>query len=187
MTLRAPVSPVKMFSLAAGLLAVGLLSGGCGYALAGRGSFLPDYIRVVGVPAFDNKTPIFDIDRILTDAVRAEFAGRGRFTVKPDDTDVDAVLTGVITSVAFDSAAFTAGSQASRVSLIVTASLEFTDLRANKVLWSNARQVYREDYDISTVTTGNDAGAFLGQDTSAMQRLAQNFSRTVVTSILEAF
>jgi hypothetical protein len=178
---------VKILGLALGLVAAGLLSSACGYALAGRGSFLPDYIRVVGVPSFTNQTPIPDIDRILTDAVRTEFAGRGRYTIRPDDGEVDAVLTGVITNVAFDSTAFTTGSQASRLALVVTASLEFKDLRANKVLWSNARQVYREEFDISTAAAGTDAGVFLGQNTAAMQRLAQNFSRTVVTSILEAF
>jgi hypothetical protein len=28
---------------------------GCGYSLAGRGSFLPDYIKVIGVPTFANR------------------------------------------------------------------------------------------------------------------------------------
>ena len=32
------------------LLAVLVSSSGCGYALAGRGSFLPDYIRTIGIP-----------------------------------------------------------------------------------------------------------------------------------------
>lgn len=188
MTIRASVSPVKMFSLAAGLLAVSLLSSGCGYALAGRGSFLPEYIRIVGVPAFENKTAVFDIDRVLTDAVRSEFAGRGRYTVQPDVTNVDAVLTGVITGVQLDATAFTTGSQASRIALIVTASFEFRDLRDNKVLWSSAAVRYREEYDVSTgAATGGDVAAFFGQNANAMQRLAQNFSKSVVTQIMEAF
>ncbi len=159
----------------------------CGYALAGRGSFLPDYIRVVGVPAFTNQTSTFDIDRVLTDRVRTEFGSRGRYTVRPDAADVDAILTGTITSVRLDSTAFTAGSQASRVALIVTASFEFRDVRDNKVLWSNAAMQYREEYDVTTSQVGSDVSAFFGQNTNAMERLAQNFARSVVTSILEAF
>jgi len=162
-------------------------SSGCGYALAGRGSFLPDYIRIVGIPAFENKTPTFDLDRVLTDAVRTEFSGRGRYTVRPDVDNVDAILTGVITAVRLDPTAITAGSQASRVALVVTASFEFRDLRENKVLWSSAALQYREEYDTSTAGAGSDVTAFFGQNANAMQRLAQNFSRTVVTSILEAF
>lgn len=159
----------------------------CGYALAGRGSFLPDYIRVVGVPAFENRTSTFELDRVLTDAVRREFASRGRYTVQPDATNVDAVLSGTITGVRFATTAFTSGSQASRVALIVTAAFEFRDLREDKVIWSNGSLQYREEYDISTAGAGGDVAAFFGQNETAMQRLAQNFSRSVVTSILEAF
>ena len=31
-------------------LAAGLGAGACGYALAGRGSFLPEYIKTLGIP-----------------------------------------------------------------------------------------------------------------------------------------
>ncbi len=164
-----------------------VVSSGCGYALAGRGSFLPEYIRIVGIPAFENKTATFDLDRVLTDAVRTEFSGRGRYTVRPDVDNVDAILTGVITAVRLDPTAITAGSQASRVALVVTASFEFRDLRENKVLWSNAAMQYREEYDTSTAAAGGDVTAFFGQNATAMERLAQNFSRSVVTQILEAF
>ena len=34
---------------------------GCGYALAGRGSFLPSYIRTIGIPTFTNRTTIFNL------------------------------------------------------------------------------------------------------------------------------
>lgn len=169
------------------VVAAALSASACGYALAGRGSFLPDYIRIVGVPAFENKTAMFDIDRVLTESVRTEFAGRGRYSVKPDADNVDAILTGIITSVTSESTAFTSGSQASRVAIVVTASFEFRDLRSNKVLWSNPALRFREEYDTATTATGTDVAAFFGQNRNALQRLAQNFSRSVVTSILEAF
>jgi hypothetical protein len=164
-----------------------MVTSACGYALAGRGSFLPDYVRIVGVPAFENKTSEFDIDRVLTEAVRTEFAGRGRYTVQPDTNNVDAILTGTITSVTFGSAAFTADSQASRLEVVVTASFEFRDVRENKVLWTNAGLVVREQYDVATSAGAGGVAAFFGQNQNALQRLAQTFSRTVVSSILEAF
>lgn len=167
---------------ALGALAV---TSGCGYALAGRGSFLPAYIQVVGVPAFVNQTTIFDIDRVLTDRVRTEFGSRGKYRVQPDTNNVDAILTGTITSVRLDNTAYTAGSQASRVSLSVTASFEFRDVRDNKILWSNV-STFKEEYE-PTSATGTDVTAFFGQNTNALERLAQNFARSVVTSILEAF
>jgi hypothetical protein len=162
------------------------VASGCGYALAGRGSFLPAYIQVVGVPAFVNQTAVFDIDRVLTDRVRTEFGSRGKYRIQPDVNNVDAILTGTITSVRLDNTAYTAGSQASRVALIVTASFEFRDVRDNKVLWSNASMQFREEYE-PTSATGTDVTAFFGQNANAMERLSQNFARSVVTSILEAF
>jgi outer membrane lipopolysaccharide assembly protein LptE/RlpB len=174
--------------LSAGLVMMALvMASGCGYALSGRGSFLPEYIKVVGVPNFVNSTAVFDIDRVLTDRVRTEFGSRGKYRIQPDVNNVDAILTGTITSVRVDNTAYTTGSQAARSALIVTASFEFRDVRDNKVLWTNPTLTFREEFSTTTSTTSTDATAFFGQNTNAMQRLAQNFARSVVTSILEAF
>jgi hypothetical protein len=43
---------------------------GCGYSLAGRGSFLPSYIRVIGVPEFTNQTTYLEVERRFTERVR---------------------------------------------------------------------------------------------------------------------
>jgi len=162
------------------------LSSGCGYALAGRGSFLPDYIKIVGVPNFTNKTTVFEIERVLTDRVRTEFGNRGRYRVQPDINNVDAILTGTIISVAFANTAYTAGSQAARVQLAVTASFEFRDVRENKVLWNAPNLRFTEEFE-PTSASGTDVTAFLGGNTNAMERLSQNFARSVVTALLEAF
>ncbi len=165
-----------------------IAASGCGYALSGRGSFLPDYIQVVGVPAFLNKTSVFEIDRVLTDRVRTEFGGRGKYRVQPDTNNVDAILTGTIVSVQTRNTTYTANSQAARVQLIVIASFEFRDVRDNKILWSNPSMRYTEEYEpTSAGSTTTDATAFFGQNANAMERMAQNFARSVVTSILEAF
>src|ERR1700730_12023372 len=56
---------------------------GCGYALAGRGSFLPDYIHTIGVPAFLNRTTVFNLETLVMQKVRSEFIDRGTFTILP--------------------------------------------------------------------------------------------------------
>ena len=70
----------------------------CGYALAGRGTFLPATIRIIGIPEFVNNTPYFGMERPFTDRVRSEFIGRGKWEVRPVDTEVDAVLRVTISS-----------------------------------------------------------------------------------------
>jgi hypothetical protein len=161
-------------------------SAGCGYSLAGRGSFLPAYIKTIGLPLFLNHTPVFDIDRILTDRVRSELIGRGRYTVETRATNVDAVLTGEIVSISLAAAAVNQQQQATRYVITIVAKIEFKDLKTNKVLWSNPGLPYSEEYPI-TSTTSVDAGAFLGQNANAQERLASEFARAIVSAILESF
>jgi hypothetical protein len=170
------------------LLPFALLSASCGYSLAGRGAFLPDYIRLVGIPQCVNQgSSIYDIDRILTERVQREFSSHGHFKIQPDTTGVDAILTCAIKGSTSTPTAFNSNNQASRYAFVITAAIEFKDVKEDKVLWSNSSVQVREEYDVTTGTTANDPAAFFGQDQNALQRLAQNFARTVVTSILEAF
>jgi hypothetical protein len=46
---------------------------------------------------------------------------------------------------------------------------------------------YREEFDVSTSLTGGDVQAFLGQDVNALERVATEFARALVSAILEAF
>ena len=160
-------------------------SGGCGYSLAGRGSFLPAYIKTIGLPTFVNHTPVFDIDRILTERVRSELIGRGRYTVQPRSTDVDAVLTGEIVSIGLASSAVNQQQQATRYVITIVAKIEFRDVKTNKVLWSHPALPYSEEYPVTTVSA--DAGSFLGQNANAQERLASEFARAIVSAILESF
>jgi hypothetical protein len=176
--------------LPAAIAVTGLLlaaAGGCGYSLAGRGAFLPDYIQTIGVPLFANNTTVFDVEQLLTARVRAEFIGRGKYRVVPDSTGVDALLTGTVTSISVAPTAFNEQQQASRYAVVVVMRIEFRDLRADRVLWENPSLVFREEYEPSTGTGALDANAFFGQESNALQRIADGFARSVVSSILEAF
>jgi hypothetical protein len=168
-----------------------MLSSGCGYALAGRGSFLPDYIKTIGIPAFANTTSYFDIAQIVTDKVRTEFIGRGHYQVVPDAAGGDAVLAGSVTGISIVPTAFSSTQQASRYTITMTANIELRDARKNTILWSNPAVTVREEYDATgTVSTTNpavDPSAFFNQESDAVARVSTEFARTVVSAILEAF
>ena len=180
MTRRSRLVPVIVLALAPALAS-------CGYSLAGRGSFLPAYIRNIGVPAFTNSTPVFDVDRRVTERVRAELAGRGKYKVFPTEPGNDAALTGDISSITIVPVSFDQQQQASRYALVMTARVEFKDLKTGKVLWSNPAVQFREEFEPSTGSNIADASAFFGQDVNALERLATEFSRSVVSALLEAF
>jgi Lipopolysaccharide-assembly len=160
---------------------------GCGYSLAGRGSFLPASIKIVGVPMFVNNTSVYDVEKRITEKVISEFIGRGKYKVESSTAGVDAVLLGEISSITLAPAAFTEERLASRYVLTVTARIEFKDLKADKVLWSNPSLQFREEYDVTNSVSATDATAFLGQNVNALDRLATEFARSVVSAILEAF
>ena len=167
------------------LLAV-LVHSGCGYSLAGRGSFLPAYIKRIGIPMFVNNTAVFDLDRQVTERVRSEFIGRGKYAIVTEATGVDGLLTGVISSVALTPVAFNEAQQATRYALILSASVEFKDMHTNKVIWSNPSMQYREEFALNP-TSAVDTNTFLGQDINARERMANEFARALVSAILEAF
>ena len=77
--------------------------------------------------------------------------------------------------------------QVTRVRILVSATVEFKDVKGDKVIWSNPSFQAREEFDIASNTTANDPAATFSQVTGAVERLAKSFASTIVTSILEAF
>jgi hypothetical protein len=163
----------------------------CGYALAGRGSFLPDYIKTIGVPTFGNRTTVFNIETQMTQKVRAEFIGRGKYRIVPEATDVDALLTGDVSDVSIQPVSFTTDQLASRYVITMTANVQLKDTHGNKVLWENPGLVFRQEYEAQAQGGGGqqalDPAAFFGQDANALERMTSDFARTIVSTILEAF
>lgn len=164
-----------------------ILSSGCGYALAGRGSSLPEYIKVIGMPMFKNGTPVFEIDRIITERMRTELIGRGKYKVEPGATGVDALVDGTVTSVTLAPATFDQTRQASRYVITISASVTFRDMKTGKEIWANPAISFRGEYQISDPASGASAAAFFGNETNTVARLAEDFARTVISAMLEAF
>ncbi|MBI3492114.1 MAG: LptE family protein [Acidobacteria bacterium] len=169
------------------VLCGGVLLSSCGYSLAGRGTFLPTYIKTVGVPTFTNRTTIFNLETMLTQKVRAEFIGRGKYQILPQATGVDALLTGEVTAVSIVPSSFGPTQLASRYALTMIARIELRDMRENKVLWENPAVSFRQEYEATSGRNAVDAAAFFQQDTNALDRMSSEFARTIVSAILEAF
>lgn len=179
--------PMARFVLCVLLLASGAMNSACGYALAGRGSFLPASIRTIGIPTFTNRTTVFNLETTLTAKVRSEFIGRGKYDIVPDANNVDALLTGEVIAVTINPSSFSATQLASRYAITMTARVELKDMRANMVLWDNPGLVFRQEYDAAGTQQQTDAAAFFGQDTQALERMSSEFASSIVSAILEAF
>jgi hypothetical protein len=179
---------MKACARAALILTLAIASSGCGYALAGRGSFLPDYIKVVGIPPIENRSTYLLVEQVLTEKIRNEFIGRGKYNVVPEAAGSDAVLSGEITGVSAQPVGFTENTLASRYLFTMTMKVQLTDARTSMVLWSNDALTFRQESEMSTRgTTVFEGSAFIDQERSSFDRIASDVARTVVTAILEAF
>ncbi|MGE0040179.1 MAG: LptE family protein [Vicinamibacterales bacterium] len=178
----------RRFLAAVPAAAAGLALAGCGYSLAGRGSFLPAYIQVVAIPMFDNRTPYLTVEQQFTEKVRVEFQNRGRYTIEPTAEGADGVVRGEILGITPSPVSFTEGQQAKRYRFTVVVSVQFYDARAQKTLWENPSLSFSDEYELaSTLSAGIDAASFLDQERAAIDRLSTDFARSVVSAILEAF
>jgi hypothetical protein len=169
------------------LLAAGVGATSCGYALAGRGSFLPDYIKTLGIPMFVNATPHQSVEQLFTQKVRLEFQSSRRYTVVPGDEGVDGVVRGQIESISLQPVNLNDQQLASRSRVTVMMKVKFEDVKEGKTLWENPALSFSDEYELANPSSGQDVSAFVGNDRVAMDRLSTDFARTVVSAILEAF
>ena len=165
----------------------GLGAASCGYALAGCGSFLPAYIKTLGIPMFGNATPYQTVEQVFTQKVRLEFQSSRRYTVVPTDEGVDGVVRGEIQSISLQPVGVNDQQLASRARVTVMVKVKFDDVKESKTLWENPALSFSDEYELANPSAGQDVSAFVGNDRIAMDRLSTDFARTVVSAILEAF
>lgn len=155
----------------------------CGYRVAGQGSHLPAGIKVLAIPAFENKTSWLGAEQRLTSAVMREFVRRSRYDIVGAEAGADAVLRGVVKSVRTLPVIFDpATGRASAVQIELRISVELVDLRDKQVLYSRPDYVFREEYEIS-----GDLESFFEERNPALVRLARDFGATLVSAVLENF
>ena len=170
------------FSILA-LLAIMAMALGCGYHTAGHAVRLPESMRSIAIPGFTNQTQTYRIEQILTRDVVREFIGRTHYQVLNSSSDsADATLKGVVVSTL--AAPLTYDAQTGRASsaiITVTMKVSLVD-RGGRVLFENQNYTFREQYQVS-----REIASFFEEETPALQRMARDFARTLVSDILEGY
>jgi hypothetical protein len=134
-----------------------------------------------------NRTQVFNLETQLTQKVRSEFIGRGRYKIVPEEDAADAVLTGAVLAVVMTPTSFDVNTNlATRFTVTMNASVELRDVREKKVIWQSSSLVFRQDFDVQSGAQ-LDPAVFFGQDTNAFERMTTEFAGTIVSAILEAF
>ncbi len=179
------ITPSKRRRMKAGLTAVmataaALGLAACGYRPVGTG-FLPEGIRVIHVPLFENRTPRFELDLKLTQAVNNELASRGRIQVTTDAAAADAVLEGHILTFLVNPIGFSDQKTADRYDILVVVDVALKESKSGRVIYANPAFQYKTDYQ---VPQGQD---FESSETEALESLAKLFARSLIVAVLEGF
>lgn len=174
-------NPVKTLLPIFALLLIALL--GCGYHTAGHAVRLPATIHTIAVPIFINQTQTYRIEQLLTRDVVREFVERTHYHVVNDSgRTADAVLKGWVVSAS--AAPLTYDAQTGRIStatVTVSMKISLSD-HQGRVFFENQNYTFRQQYQVSREVT-----SFFEEETPALQRMSQDFARTLVSDILEAF
>ncbi len=167
-------------SLVLGVWAMALC--GCGYKLAGTGTFLPKSIRLVAVAPFENRTGRPEIEVRTTEAVARELSRHGGLKIVTDKAAADAYLEGAVTDFHTTPVQFSSEGRATRLETTVVLRASLRDLKSGELLWSQANLLFRDQYDVQQQEVD-----YFDLETTALDGLAQGAARTLVDSITEGF
>ncbi len=155
---------------------------GCGYRLAGHGKQIPDHIKSIFIPDFENKTTRFQAEHWVTTAVREEFIQRSNLKLVSRDYNADAILEGEILSFKVKGISYSDEVSANLYQVSITLSVRFIDLKDNKIIFESERIKFSDSYDID-----DQDSDFFSQETDTLIDIAERFADSVVTTILENF
>ena len=173
----------ELLVIGALLFGMAAILSGCGYHTTGHGSILPEQVKTIAIPAFVNETQTYKLEQMLTGAVVREFTTRANYRITPNaDSDSDAILRGTVISAATAPSTYDAAT--GRVAtVLVTVNMKVAlTARDGKMLYENEQYQFREQYQVA-----QGSASFFQEDSPALQRLSQDFARTLVSNILEGF
>lgn len=156
---------------------------GCGYRIAGQADLLPDEIRTIAVPAFENATERYRLTQAMAGAVTRQFIERTRYRVVAEPEESDAILYGAVVNLfsyptIFDS---TTG-RATGMQVIVALDVRLVRQGTGEILYRNSGLTVQNRYEISA-----NQEAYFEESDTALQRMSEDTARAVVSAILEGF
>jgi len=153
---------------------------GCGYRLSGYGNQVPDYIKTIFIPDFENKTTRFQAEQFVTYAIRDEFIKRSSLSLVGDREKADSQLEGEISRFDVKPISSTRENTANLYKVRILLKVKFIDLKTNDIVYQDENLLFVDTYEI-------DTGDFFSQETETLKKIADKFASSVVTTILENF
>ena len=153
------------------------------YKRAGQGDALPKHIKTIAIPAFQNQALRFKVEQRFTSALVDEVLRRQRsLEVVANPEGADAVVNGTIKNFQVRPVLLDQTGRARLFEIVIQLSLTVRDQTKNKILYDNQNYVYRGEYEISI-----DPTQFFVEEGPAVDRVARDFAKSVMTTLLEGF
>ena len=175
-------APLECRRAAALCLAAVLAASGCGYTLVGKTSTLPASIKVIRFETLVNQTQRSGVEQRLSREIAREFTSRGRFSIQAKTEGANAVLSGAVTGFDLYAVAFSPQGVATQYQIRITARVSLKTLPDEKVLWENPGYTFRDNYSFGTT-----AASYVDRENEAIDRVAERFAASLVSTILEGF
>jgi hypothetical protein len=175
--------PISRRFFAVAIAALLVLTTACGYHTAGTAVRLPPDVHSIYVPAFTNITQAYNVGQLFNEAIIKELRSRTNYRIMTaNDGTADATLAGTIFNLYSAPLTYNSTTGAISSSMVVVNLRASLTTRDGKLLWSNPNFLYREQYQES-----NSTASFFEEAAPALQRIANSFSKTLVSDILEAY
>lgn len=157
---------------------------GCGYHLVGTSTYLPDDVQSLHVEFFANKTSRADMDQRVAEALNLEWVRRGRFQLVDRAEDADIVLSGTMTRLLVTPVSFDESGRATEYQMTLLTEVRLNDMRGEDpvLLWENKSFSRRTSYVVN-----EDAVDYFDRQREAMNELSTEYSRALVSAVLEGF
>ncbi|MBX7220648.1 MAG: hypothetical protein K1Y36_11930 [Blastocatellia bacterium] len=170
--------------LAGGMLACFTLGAGpCGYQRAGFGGSFPKNIRTVAVQTLRNESLRYRVEQRFTQALAEEILRRGLpITLTTDTVHADALISGSLRNFGFRNVLVDNQGRTRVFEITVTTAITLRDQTANRILFDDRKLQFRGEYQLS-----EDPRSFFNEEDPAVDRIARDFARSVVSTMLEGF
>jgi len=168
----------------AAIAAVVLLLSSCGYHVgAPKSNLVPKNIQSISIPAFTNQSVRYKLSDRLPEAVAREILSRTKYRIESDPNTADAVLRGSISNITVFPTIFDPKTgRASGVQINVTMGVTLYNRLTGTVIWTRPSFEVKNRYEISVT-----AQFYFEESDDALQRVAKEAARTIVSGILENF
>jgi hypothetical protein len=146
-------------------------------------SQLPEHIKTVAVPAFQNNALRYKIEHRFTRAVMDELIHRGHgIRVQSDPEGADAVIDGVVKTFGFSGVLLDDKGRARIFEVTITAAVTVRDQHDNRVLYDNQNFIFRGEFEFA-----NDPRNFFNEEDPAVLRIARSFAESIVSTLINGF